>query len=150
MLFHRRPGTALGFERLEPGGDMDRLDLAQLVDAVRRTPRRETTDGAIVSSAGVVVGDLGDEEFEGTFSRAGFLEKKPRWFAGSEGGKGFPALEFGRQGERQDLRNEGVILSLSELFGVIPSTLFGILSLSENGTRWTGQQSRDGGRVDLE
>jgi len=41
-------------------------------------------------------------------------------------------------------------LSLSELFGVIPSTLFGILSLSENGSRWTGQQSRDGGRVDFE
>jgi hypothetical protein len=100
MLFHGRPGAALGFERFEPGGDMHRLDAAQLFQTMGRTPSRKAAHGAIVGAAGMVVGNLGDKEFQGTFSRAlaraGFLEKEPRRFAGSQVGEGFPALAFGR------------------------------------------------------
>ena len=49
----------------------------------------------------MVVGDLGDEEFEGALARARFLEEQPGRFARTEVG-GFPALDL-RRGCREDL-----------------------------------------------
>ena len=57
----------------------------------------------------MVVGDLGDEEFERPLARTGFLQKEPRRFARSEVGE-FPALAFGCGRQREDFggQSEGV------------------------------------------
>ena len=78
MLLDGRPGTDISFERLEPGSDMHRLDAAQLFQTMGRTPSRKAAHGAIVGAAGMVVGNLGDEEFESALSNARFMANKRR------------------------------------------------------------------------
>ena len=140
MLFDGRPGTALGFERLEPGGDMQRLDAAQLFQTMGGTPSRKAAHGAIVGAAGMVVGDLGDEEFEGALARARFLEKEPGRFAGSEVGE-VPCPGF-RVGQREDFGGQSEVVAFRIIWRAAVNIIWHTLSLLETDSRWTGQQGR--------
>ncbi len=130
MLFDGRPGAALGFERLEPGGDMQRLDAGQLFQTMGGTPGRKAAHGAIVGAAGMVVGDLGNEEFQGTFSRAGFLEKEPWRFAGSQVGQSFPALAFGLESEREHFGGQSAVFTFRIIWRAAVNIIWHSLSLS--------------------
>jgi hypothetical protein len=130
MLFDGRPGAALGFERLEPGGDMQRLDAGQLFQTMGRTPSGKAAHGAIVGAAGVVVGNLGDEEFEGALARARFLEKEPRRFARSQVGQGFPALAFGRESEREYFGGQSAVATFRMMWRAAVKIIWHSLSLS--------------------
>ena len=63
MLLDRRLFKILA-ERLDIGGDVERLDIGDLANPVPVAPGEEPHDGAIVRHAGVLVADGGGEEFE--------------------------------------------------------------------------------------
>ena len=50
--------------RLDPGGDVQRLHLAELMQAVRGAPAQEFAGGAPVGVTGVAVADIGGEEIK--------------------------------------------------------------------------------------
>ena len=50
-------------QRLDVGGDMHRLDIDELANAVLLDPSEERADGPIISQARVPVADVGGEEF---------------------------------------------------------------------------------------
>jgi hypothetical protein len=51
-------------ESFDIGGDVDRLDIGELVDAVLRQPGKERARSPVIGQAGVLVADRGGEEFE--------------------------------------------------------------------------------------
>jgi hypothetical protein len=57
-------GLATVLERLDIGGDVQRLDADELVDAVRLEPGKEMRHAAVVGRSGVFVANGGGEEFE--------------------------------------------------------------------------------------
>ena len=63
MLLYGRLGGR-GLERLDIGGDVDRLDVGELVDAVLLQPGKKVAHGPVIGHAGVLVADRRGEEFE--------------------------------------------------------------------------------------
>ena len=53
-----------GLQRLDIGGDVDRLDVDELDDAVLLEPGEEMAGGPVIGHPGVLVADVGGEEFE--------------------------------------------------------------------------------------
>jgi hypothetical protein len=58
----------LSRSRLDPGGDVHRLDGADRRHAHARAPRQEFIGGAGIGAAGVRVTDVGGEEFEEAYA----------------------------------------------------------------------------------
>jgi len=56
-------------QRLQIGGDVERLDIGQLANAVLLEPGEERTRRRVIGHAGVVVFDRGDEKTEETAGR---------------------------------------------------------------------------------
>ena len=57
------------------GGDVHRLDVAQMGDAMRAAPIGEAGRGLRVGLAGVRVSDMGGEELEGAAGGAGIADQ---------------------------------------------------------------------------
>jgi hypothetical protein len=55
-----------GLQRLDIGGDVQRLDIGKIADVVPVEPGEERPNRPIIGQAGVAVVDLGGEEFEET------------------------------------------------------------------------------------
>jgi hypothetical protein len=53
-----------GPERLDIGGDVERLDVDELADLVAVDPGKEIRDGPVIGHAGIPVADGGGEEFQ--------------------------------------------------------------------------------------
>jgi hypothetical protein len=63
MLLHRRLRHR-GLELFDIGGDEQRLDADELVDAVLLEPGEEVAHGPVIGGARVLLADRGGEEFE--------------------------------------------------------------------------------------
>ena len=63
VLFYRGLGHP-GAERLDIGGDVERLDVDELADLVTVDPGKELRHGPVIGHAGVLVADGGGEEFQ--------------------------------------------------------------------------------------
>jgi hypothetical protein len=63
VLLHRRLGGRR-LQRLDIGGDMQRLDVGELADPAPLDPCEELTRGPVISHARVAVADAGGEKFE--------------------------------------------------------------------------------------
>jgi len=63
VLFYRGLGHP-GAERLDIGGDVERLDVGELADLVPVDPGKELRDGPVIGHPGVLIADGGGEEFE--------------------------------------------------------------------------------------
>ena len=67
LLDRRRRELAL--QILDEGGDVERLHVGEFVDALLRAPSGEAARGVHIGLAGMVVVDLGGEEFEDALCR---------------------------------------------------------------------------------
>jgi len=54
----------LALQRLDIGGDVERLDIGELTDPVAFDPAEELCDRPVIRHPGVLVADGGGEEFE--------------------------------------------------------------------------------------
>ena len=63
MLLYGRLGGR-GLERLDIGGDVDRLDVGELVNAVLLQPGKKVAHGPVIGHAGVLVADRRSKELQ--------------------------------------------------------------------------------------